>query len=93
MSWLDQIAMYHDILPFVSFLAISNADIGCVHGYQFELKLKVDRPFAAKVIKYKPEERLWLKAYLDELIKLGIVIKFESEYCSNVVLVREGQTD
>lgn len=64
-TWLDCIWMYHELLDLVPFLATSLSDVGLVKGYEFDIKLKIDRPFYAPPIRYAPTERVWLKQYLD----------------------------
>lgn len=37
LTWIDQIRILHDLVPFINSFATSIEDIGCVEGFEFDV--------------------------------------------------------
>ena len=63
------------LIPHEAFLLSKQTDIGYVKDpkYHYWLDLKEEGPIQAKPMRFRPEEKAWLDAHLDELTAKGVI--------------------
>ena len=66
-------------------------DLGWVQGFEFSVELLSNHWSPPTLIRYTPEELVWLLNYVHNLEAVGIVEPCpHSPYASNIVLIPEG---
>ena len=94
LSLLATLYAHFDLLPYSNHLATTMLELGCLHAYEFDVTVLHDNLPPHAPIRYPPEQRAWLCAYLQDLEQAGIVERVVNcPYASQVVLVPQGRTD